>query len=178
VVGDHLIGSKKGDEDTIFGDDGDDTLSGGASQDRLYAGGGNDLLKGGDGNDVLDQGFGGGSTQTDTFTGGAGKDQFVFHFSVTGSGDSIGSSASNLIITDPTKQDKLLFDSDGHFTGKKALKNMEAFVNVSDDGTDVFIEFPHEGGGSVVITLEGLGVGPKDINSLKALNKLIGLQFI
>jgi hypothetical protein len=50
-------------------------------------------------------------------------------------------------------------------------------VNVSDDGTDVFVEFPHSGG-SVVITLEGLGESEKNIDSLNALKKLIKLEFV
>jgi hypothetical protein len=118
----------------------------------------------------------GSTNETDTFTGGEGKDLFVFAFSVTGGGEAIASSAANLIITDATKKDTLLFDSGGNgdFNSKAELSTL---VNVSDDGTDVFVEFPHSGG-SIVITLEGLGESDKDVNSLNALKKLVKLDFV
>ena len=95
---------------------------------------------------------------------------------MTGGNSNIGSSAENLIITDAEKKDRLIFDSGGNplFDSKSELNQ---FVNVSDDGTDVFVEFPHSGG-SVVITLEGLGESDKNIDSLNALKKLIKLEFV
>jgi hypothetical protein len=50
---------------------------------------------------------------------------------------------------------------------------------VSDDGTDVFVEFHHTSTSTVTITLEGLSLASKkDITSLKALGKVIGLEFV
>ncbi len=47
---------------------------------------------------------------------------------------------------------------------------------MSDNGTDVFVEFPH-GSGTVTITLEGLGESSKVIDSLSDLKKLVKLDF-
>lgn len=165
-------------EDTAFGGSGDDAVSGGAGDDSLGGGSGNDQVDGGNGEDVLLGGATeeGEAGETDTFTGGKGADEFVFAFSATAGADAIGSSAANLIITDASTKDELVFDSGGNqlFDSRAEL---EALVNVSDDGQDVFVEFPHEGGGSVVITLEGLGAGAKVIDDLNDLKKLINLEF-
>ncbi len=167
-----------GGDDTVFGGTGDDTVSGDDGDDVLRGGAGNDWLDGGGGEDELLGGAtqGGGPDQTDTFTGGGGADEFEFAFSVTDNADAIGSSASNLVIADAKKKDELAFDSGGNpdFDSRAEL---EAFVNVSDDGTDVFVEFPHEGGGSVTVTLEGLGESAKVIDSLTDLKKLVHLDF-
>ncbi len=173
--GDLLLGGNGKDE--ILGNDGDDTIDGGNGKDTLEGGPGSDLVDGGNGKDLLIGGAsdGGSSANTDTFTGGRGKDTFVFKFGVTVENDLITSSAENLIITDAQKKETLVFDSGGD-TDVDSLAELDALVTVSDDGTDVFVEFPHTGG-TVAITLEGLGESSSVIDSLEDLSKVLKLEF-
>ena len=70
--------------DTLHGLNGSDGLSGAGGADTIYGGAGDDLLMGLQGNDFLygeegvDRLSGGDFTETDTFYGGAGGDQFHF----------------------------------------------------------------------------------------------------
>jgi hypothetical protein len=57
----------------LYGDAGDDTLSGGMGDDRLFGGAGADNLLGNAGNDILTDV---GSSKSDQFAGGDGKDAF------------------------------------------------------------------------------------------------------
>lgn len=69
-------------DDALFGNNGDDSLTGGNKNDSLLGGQGNDSLDGGDGDDSL-RGANNilvgenGTGEIDTFTGGAGKDNFI-----------------------------------------------------------------------------------------------------
>ncbi len=101
IYGDGLLGyGGVGENDTLYGQDGDDTLygttngadvlSGGAGNDLLYGGGSNDTLAGGEGRDTLngqsgdDDLFGGGGDDNlrggggdNWYEGGAGNDYIV-----------------------------------------------------------------------------------------------------
>lgn len=80
---DRLTGTAN--DDYFFGDAGADTIRGGAGSDNLYGSGSGDALFGDDGDDFLYGGVNGGyisgkgvGVGTDTLTGGAGRDVFVF----------------------------------------------------------------------------------------------------
>src|SRR5262249_22133537 len=106
-------------------------------------------------------------------SGGDGKDTFVFKFTKAGGAATIDG-AANIEITDPQKGEFFVFDSGGAI---KKLAKLQNFVSVSDDGTDVTVTFLHTTrAGSVHITFDGIGNG--NIDSLKALNKVIKLSFV
>ncbi|WP_406839519.1 calcium-binding protein [Streptomyces sp. AHU1] len=76
---DVLFGTASGQDDGLYGDDGNDVvhggsgadlLSGGRGNDKLYGDAGNDTIYGNTGNDLLHGGAG-----TDTLSGGAGTDK-------------------------------------------------------------------------------------------------------
>ena len=67
-----------GQDDEIYGGDGQDHLYGGAGNDRLDGGAGNDIVEGGAGNDVLNDTLG-----DNTLIGGGGSDEFQVGTAVT-----------------------------------------------------------------------------------------------
>ena len=76
-------------EDFIQGKDGNDALYGEDERDLLYGGKGSDTLVGGGGNDFL-SGYGEGSLEYDTLTGGDGGDTFSLGYNWTSGKVTIG----------------------------------------------------------------------------------------
>ena len=75
-------GDGRGENDTLYGDEGNDILFGQGGNDILFGGGGYDILVGGTGDDILTGGSGNdiiyGGTGDDILLGGVGADVFVW----------------------------------------------------------------------------------------------------
>src|SRR5262249_32297667 len=102
---------------------------------------------------------------------------FVFH--LTASGTKRILAQSNIVITDPTAQDTLVFDVNSTITSATTLKTMvTGMATVRDAGLHkaVTINFDTTGAGHVTIELDGIGTGK--ITSLSALSKVVKLAFI
>lgn len=80
---DYLSGD--GDDDYLDGGEGDDTLNGGEGDDSLDGGNGNDTLDGGDGNDTLLCGSNANGLNEDILKGGADNDTYIIDISSSSS---------------------------------------------------------------------------------------------
>lgn len=141
--GNDIVGGGQG-IDFVFGGSGNDTVNGGLGNDFLYADApnetlpGNDIVDGGDGNDEI---YTRGATdasvspsRTDTLTGGAGQDRFVFDApdSLTTSTPYLGT----VRITDfEFGTDKL--DIREFVTGFGAARFYDSFSQVLDQSSQV-----------------------------------------
>ena len=155
-----IINLSSGDDDILYGDDGNDTLYGGSGSDdllggndddTLYGGSGNDVLNGGDGDDTLYGGSGKdlleGADGIDVLYGGADKDTFYVDINRAGQGD------ADIIVdfnTEDGERLKLRLDVDGTFdassfeklattadlrfdtSGNKVIKGHESGENDAD----------------------------------------------
>ena len=84
-AGDDITGS--GNDDIIYGFDGDDSLSGGGGDDVIYGGAGDDTLEGNDGNDIFVLEQGSGNDSIDGGTGGGWIDSIDLSDMVAGASD-------------------------------------------------------------------------------------------
>ena len=118
-----------GGNDGLSGDAGDDSLYGEAGSDNLFGADGDDELAGGDGDDFLAGGVG-----DDHLDGGDGADQHSFDLLELGTDIVTGFDRAN---------DFLLFEHVGDHNGDDVatLEDLPFISTVSDDGTDVTVEF-------------------------------------
>jgi len=119
--------------DSIYGRDGNDELNGEAGDDFLYGESGNDTIVGGE--------------HDDTMIGGHGADKFVFSVTIGAEGgswlDSFEVSSTDEIL-DPEYIDILYFEvNDPMIT---TVADLDAYVMVVDNGTDVMIYCDRDGG--------------------------------
>jgi Ca2+-binding RTX toxin-like protein len=189
---DRLYGNTE--DDTLYGGAQDDMLSGGDQQDELYGESGKDTLCGGLGNDLLDGGTDNdtltGGEQDDTMTGGMGADKFVFSvFTEQGeegmrswlNGEDLSSTDE---ILDPERVDTLRFEVEDPEVN--SVDELDAYVFVIDDGTDVTIFFNRDGDDSWTgdaedaIILRGTGIAPGSdgISSLTELLSSINIEVV
>jgi len=180
-------------DDTLYGGAQDDMLSGGDQQDELYGEAGKDTLCGGLGNDWLDGGSDNdtliGGDQDDTMMGGLGSDKFVFTVS-TGQNDGMTSWLDSLELSstdeilDPQWLDTLRFEVEDPEID--TVEELDAYVFVIDDGTDVTIFFNRDGDDSWTgdaedsIILRGTGIAPGSdgISSLTELLSSINIEVV
>jgi serralysin len=153
--------------DVINGNLGNDTLDGGDGNDSLRGGQGNDSLTGGVGNDTLS-----GDLGSDNLRGGAGADVFIF----TGDGALFGSGTTD-VIADFASGDRidLSFSVAAALSGSRQstfaramTEAQELFEERSGNGevaavavgTDTYVFFASDGGGTVdsAIRLTGVNV--------------------
>lgn len=96
--------------------------------------------------------------ETDVMSGNVGPDTFAFNFAGTTGG--AVTSASNLVITDLSPEDTLLFDDAADTLD--TLAEVDGAAGVTDDGTDVTITFGAATTTAITITLQGIGTGAID----------------
>jgi len=158
--------------DSIYGRDGNDELNGEAGDDFLYGESGNDTIVGGE--------------HDDTMIGGHGADKFVFSVTIGAEGgswlDSFEVSSTDEIL-DPEYIDILYFEvNDPMIT---TVADLDAYVMVVDNGTDVMIYFDRDGGdrswtgdAEDLIILRDMGIAPgaEGISSLVELMSSINIQ--
>ena len=141
------------------------------------------MLLGGTVNDTLT-----GGEQDDTMTGGLGADKFVFSVHASSTGDmswmDSAALASEDSILDPELIDILRFEVDNPSITSAA--QLDAYVTVVDDGTDVTIWFDHDGDGSwtgdaedsIVLRNMGITPGADGIDSLVELQGSINIEVV
>ncbi|MEL7130814.1 MAG: calcium-binding protein, partial [Pseudomonadota bacterium] len=133
--------------DLIHGGLGNDRIFGGGNFDTIDAGDGHDVVDGGDGRDVIDLGAGddryvdtpqGDAFGSDTITGGAGADTFVFHAEM----------ADDVITDFVIGQDGL--ELSAALLGGRTAAQVVDLAQVTPDG--VWLDF----GGGESLLLQGL----------------------
>jgi len=157
--------------DSIYGRDGNDELNGEAGDDFLYGESGNDTIVGGE--------------HDDTMIGGHGADKFVFSVTIGAEGGSWLDSfevSSTAEILDPEYIDILYFEvNDPMIT---TVADLDAYVMVVDNGTDVMIYFDRDGDRSwtgdaedlIILRDMGIAPGAEGISSLVELMSSINIQ--
>jgi Ca2+-binding RTX toxin-like protein len=176
-------------DDTLYGGDQGDRLYGQAGEDFLYGENGKDSLEGGLGNEWIEVGIDNdtliGGDQDDSLWGGLGADSFIFTVHA-GNGESWVDSVDLMsvdVIHDAESMDILVFDTGGAVT---SVADLEAYVHVIDNGSDVSIWFDRNGDGQWVgdyedsIVLKGMGIAPNTdgIESLAELQNSINVLVV
>ncbi|ABF61918.1 Iron-regulated protein frpC (plasmid) [Ruegeria sp. TM1040] len=163
VEGDDFLSGGAG-NDTLWGDGGDDTLNGGAGDDIIDGGRGadtidggfgldtidggeeDDIIAGGEGNDVITGGVGDDIIFGDEFDPGAGNEYFYVgnayiadeNYTITGSGDFAGPTASEIQVTTDPVTIRFLDDdtSLGGDDGANEVRADPTFQRVEIDGVE------------------------------------------
>lgn len=117
------------------------TINGGAGNDIIDAGAGNDTLDGGTGNDVIF--VSGSATDTDTATGGAGADSFVFDVLGTAGGAAVA-------FKDLANQDHI---TDFTFADDQIILDDSVFANLSTTPGNLDLPGTLDAGKYVEVTL-------------------------
>jgi len=134
--GDTIDGAD-GNDDVVFGYDGNDTIAGGAGNNTLFGGNGDDTFIGGAG--------------ADSFNGGAGQD--TIDYSNSGAGVNVDLSTGNLSGGD-ADNDTILGGVDG-VIGSDHADVLTGFDQQGTSPADTFTNELYGGGGNDVITGKG-----------------------